>query len=387
MQSPQLNNLYAVICIFINQITKNKKKDMEVININYDDLKKNFMKIFPNFKDDIRIFKTSHPLCVLGSGICEDFCVCTPLSLNTLAVVGISGKKQFVLTHSDEITEYSRATDKLLTPSSASAADNIFQVLALCRQNICGADIVFSQNLDSRDFFHPLSAVLTAFSHINGISEQALANNLEPYRELFTSVSFMPECELFGRKNALLVKNKSKLSYFPIDLSKYRLILISGEIDCRAELKKIQNLYRELHKDSPSADFNINAHTPSSFEGKAAHYIRNELMRIKQFSKISDSTGMHLIFTDILKKSRIDLYNAFNTSGKSLTKMHFLAEASALCSFTLAAPYFNGICGVVENDKTDNFITLYDSLYKKEFSSRPSFYICDTDDSGIELLK
>ncbi len=329
-------------------------------------IKEDFKKIYGANDEEIKCHKICCGIILYGAGFDNnDLCMGgLSLSVNTSVAIKTNNNKKFRIVFSDSDTQYECELDKLKTFVGEKLAKSMFEVLAMTRGSINGAEILIEYSINDKRFQRPLTSLISGFGILNNgkIADiEFIKCLISTNEELY---SFLP-CELYGRKNTLLNRNKNgKLEYLPFNLDGLKII-ISLMDDKGFDIKHILS----KSNDSTFKNYVIN-------EEKRAELIKEELIKNGTITEKTD---------EIFKTSAYELLGALGKNAEKLLTMYKISEETKLASAIVPLYSYFGICAFVPDMDVDNYVRIISEEYQKKVGAIPTLCICDSCDSGIEI--
>lgn len=327
------------------------------------DIKEDFKKIYGANNESIKCYKTCCGIVLYGAGFDDrDLCMGgLSLSVDTLIAIKTNNNKNFRIIFSDSDTQYECELDKLKTFVGDKLAKSMFEALAMTRGSINGADILIEYSINDKRFQRPLTSLISGL----GINNNGKIADIEFVKCLINTnedvYSFVP-CELYGRKNTLLNRDKNgRLEYLPFNLDGYKIVL-SLMNDKGFDMKNILS-------DSKFKNYIIN-------EEKRAELIKDELIKNGTITEKTDK---------IFKTSAYELLCALGKNADKLLTMYKISEETGLASAIVPLYSYFGVCAFVPDDNVDKYVKTISEEYQKKVGTLPTLCICDSCDSGIEI--
>ncbi len=330
------------------------------------DIKENFKKIYGANDEGIKCYKTCCGIVLYGAGF-DDSDLCMgglSLSVETSVAIKTNNKKKFYIIFSDLNTQYECELDKLKTFVGDKLAKSMFEILAMTRGSINGAEILIEYSINDKRFQRPSASLMSGLGILNNgkIADIEFVKCLiDTNEELY---SFLP-CELYGRKNTLLNRDKNgKLEYLPFNLDGFKIVLSLMD-DKGFDIKNI--LFKS--NDNKFKNYMIN-------EEKRAELIKEELIKNGTITEKTDK---------ILKASAYELLDALGKSAEKLFQMYKISEETNLAKTIVPMYSYFGICAFVPDENVDRYVKIISEEYQKKVGAIPTLCICDSCDSGIEI--
>ncbi len=329
------------------------------------DIKENFKKIYDLSDEGIKCYKTCCGIVLYGAGFDDgDLSMGgISLSVDTSIAIKTNNKKKFYIVFSDLNTQYECELDKLKTFVGDKLIKSMFDILAMTRGSINGAEILIDYGINDKRFQRPSISLITGLGILNNgkIADIEFVKCLiDKNEELY---SFLP-CELYGRKNTLLSRDKNgRLEYIPFNLDGFKMVLSLMD-DRGFDIKHILS-----KSDNKSKNYIIN-------EEKRAELIKEELIKNGTITEKTD---------EILKDSAYELLGVLGKSAEKLLNMYKISEETGLAKAIVPMYSCFGICAFVPDEDVDKYVKKISEEYQKKVGAIPTLCICDSCDSGIEI--
>ena len=352
-----------------------------------------YFKIRFNSTKNVPCFFSGTPFFLLGDITCNcsKHSLMTTLSSGTALAIDTHKKDNvFSIQTSRENTSFSCEKKKLLNYHEDNSLKKLFNILGLIlphlKEEISGADMLFSDNtIDS--FFNSRKEVLfTAFSLLffpEKTPSEIISKISSPDFSKKNTLKLL--AALSGREKHCIITDNSLISYKPyrIPLMDKKIIIIKTDIKNQEFGAKMTKAFREfqsknnknmdISKDMLYSDFSLNEENIDFL-----CFMLNEEKRIEKYPKISNFNDFCEIinesgreFIELCKNSELDLL--YNIAAKSPDILALRPTENI--SF---------IYSIVEDANVDRFIEDFDREYEKKAGYKPTFFICDTATSGIE---
>ncbi|MDY3927783.1 MAG: hypothetical protein SOZ34_00265 [Clostridia bacterium] len=348
-------------------------------------MQNDFIKRYGGEKNSLRSFISCCGLSVCGRGF-EKYgkniysCAFFPATYITLKTDD-SGK--FSIQFADENIQYVCAIEKLSEYDDKTEQGRVFKQINRFKGKVNGAKILFNFDVYEKNFRKCEEAVITAFETMNYgyIREENLFLDLKGGRKEFIGG------ELFGRKNSLYgINDNNNSEYLPFNISGNRLIIITSEMKNENISEKLYKAYENIKKMYELTGNNGKAEiVKRKSEDKYENYILHEINRTREIINILKSGKIKEI-QPFEEEATVELSKLLGKSGEKLLRMYETAKNSGMCELVLPAYEYGGVAAVVKDEWVDNFIERISEEYEKRDGISPSFYICDTASSGIEML-
>lgn len=338
------------------------KKILEVFKI---DIKENFKKIYNLSDEEIKCYKTCCGIVLYGIGFDDSDLSMggISLSVDTSIAIKTNNEKKFYIVFSDLNTQYECELDKLKTFAGDKLIKSMFEVMAMTRGSINGAEILIDYGVNDKRFQRPSISLITGLGLMNNgkIADIEFVRCLvDKKEELY---SFLP-CELYGRKNTLLNRDKNgRLEYLPFNLNGFKMVL--SLIDDKG--------------------FDIK-HILSKSDDKFKIYMSNEEKRSELIKEELIKNGTITVkINEILKDSAYELLEALGKSAEKLLNMYKISEETGLAKAIVPLYSYFGICAFIPDEDVDKYVKTISEEYQKKVGTIPTLCICDSCDSGIEI--
>lgn len=329
------------------------------------DIKEDFKKIYGSNDEGIKCYKTCCGIILYGAGL-DDSDLCMgglSLSVDTSIAIKPNNNKKFHIIFSDLNTQYECELDKLKTFVGDKLAKSLFDICAMTRGSINGAQILIEYGINDKRFKRPSASLLSGLGLLNNgkiadidFVKYLIDTKEEPY-------SYLP-CELYGRKNTLLNKDKNgKLEYLPFNLDGIKIVLSLMDdkgFDIKHILSDSENSFKSYMTN----------------EEKRAELIKEELIKNKTITEKTDK---------LLKASAYELLGILGKSAEKLLQMYKISEETGLAKTIVPLYSYFGICAFVPDENVDKYVKIISEEYQKKVGTIPTLCICDSCDSGIEI--
>lgn len=191
--------------------------------------------------------------------------------------------------------------------------------------------------------------------------------------------------EFFGKKNLLYGIDKSnQTEYIPININDSKIIIISADIKKEDIAKKINRSYENAKLNMAAVNNSLSSMGYES-DDKYENYIFNEIKRTETILYGLKKGKLNELQT-VMEKGIIEFANLMEKSREKFIKLYETIKKSGMCELVLSAYEYNGIAAIVKDGSVDDFVERMSDECEKKEGSAPSFYICDTAASGIELI-
>lgn len=329
------------------------------------DIKENFKKIYNSNDEGIKCYKTCCGIVLYGAGFDDSDLSMGGLSLSvdTSIAIKTNNTKKFNIVFSGLNTQYECELDKLKNFVGDKLIKSMFEVLAMTRGSINGAEILIEYGINDKRFQRPLTSLISGLGILNNgkIADIEFVKCLiDANEELYSFLA----CELYGRKNTLINKDKKgRLEYLPFNLDGFKIILSLMD-DKGFDIKHILS-----KSDNKLKDFMMN-------EEKRAELIKVELLKN---GIITEELNM------LLKASAYELLDSLGKSAEKLLNMYKISEETGLAKAIVPMYSYFGICAFVPDKDVDKYVKIISEEYQKKVGAIPTLCICDSCDSGIEI--
>lgn len=337
------------------------------------EIRDNFIKIYGGDEKNLRAFSVSSALRLAGCDAPGFDCLSLSVSPATTAVIREKSDGIYKIINSDSDVMYQCGEDKLLDYGDDMSVQSIFRAIALTKGKVKGAEILLNYSADRSCFKNPVTTVAAALS-LTGKNSLPSPGEISSLADSGTLLDKLTECKLSGRQNTVTLKSKNgSVGQLAFYLTGYKLVIATVKNTKETAAKKIyeaaKNAVSDTSEQSPYERFCAN-------EQKRAERLLENLTAYK---------AINHELADILKNSAYELCSLTGKYGHTVYEAYKAAEDTHLAAAILAAYDYSGICAIVSNAETDNFVKSFSEIYQRRQGSSPEFYICDTADSGIEL--
>jgi|GEM_PF-4989005 len=341
--------------------------------MNITEIRDNFIKIYGGDEKNLRAFSVCSALRLAGCDAPGFDCLSLSLSPATTAVVREKSDRIYKIINSDSDVMYQCGEDKLLDYGDDMGQQGIFRAIALTKGNVKGAEILLNYSADRDRFKNPVTTVAAALSLI-GKNALPSPGEISSLADSGTRLDKLTECKLGGRQNTVTLKSKNgSVGQLAFYLTGYKLII--------AKIKNTrETAAQKIHEAVKKAACNTSEQDPYE------RFCVNEQKRAERLCEnIAACKAVNGELADILKNSARELCSLTGKYGHTLFEAYKAAEDTRLAAAILVAYDYSGICAIVSNAETDNFVNSFSQSYERRQGSSPEFYICNTADSGIEL--
>lgn len=346
--------------------------------INIKDIHSDFIKRYGGNENDLKTFMVCSDLTVLGQGfqMSTKKYFSLPVSIRTYITLRLTNDNNYCLRFSNSDNEYICHKDELLSYRQNNIEKDIFHAISKFSKNLNGAEILFSSDVDTSCFFNPLEAVFVALSII--------VKGNSPTSEEF--IQLFPECDkgknissLFGGRKNYLLSSDNKNEYIPFNISTCKIVLVYTKLKKESPEKKLKTHLNAITQTTNTQNLEFN----DIYEKYAA----SDTARIEKICNILKEN----------KKITDEIIKEFNTSineyckicpknSNTFKKMLSISQKSGLSILSLPQLKYNSIAVIVEENNVDSFIDFFSKNAREILGTSVSFYICDTQNSGIEIF-
>lgn len=346
-----------------------------------EDLENEFIKRYPEEKTALRSFVARCSLTICGKGFektNKGIYSCT-LSPGTYVTVKTEDSNIFSVQMCDGDIQYECENGKLSEYNGSKEIKEIYKCIDRFRGSVKGAKILFCFDVEEEPFRRCCEAVTAALEIINNgkMQEAGKYINTMESKENFVCG------ELFGRKNLLFgIDENNQTEYLPFNITQNKIILVDAELKKNNIYDKIKEARKNIAERIPEGVKGLKYEGEDIYEKYVIKekdmtmFFKNELRRGKMDSIAEKQEENIFLFSKLLGKN-----------AEQFLKLYGVLKKSGMCSIIFPAYNYRGLAAIVKDELVDDFVECISDGCEKEVENTPSFYICDTDDSGIEIME